>query len=187
MGQALWAKCKCSSSVSSHSWWGLICCSKAVRKCSHCTLSLPKRQYMEEVQAHDSFIFFRECSFSTLFVWRPELFILHKERNAKGYKDNQNGESSAWDTQTHPHTFTCQTLPPTHTHAAQFEYGCIQWSWMPEKVSSLTCWEIALLFYIWSAELSELTVERDLRDGRKRARGRKREQGGVRFSLEERD
>lgn len=58
---------------------------------------------------------------------------------------------------------------------------------MPEKVSSFTCSEIALVFYIWSVGLPELTGERDLREDRERERDRERRGGGVRFSQEERD
>lgn len=113
-----------------HSWWGLICVCVCVRALQY---DWGLRTTTEEIQPLYSvppwktihgesrgswlFHFFHECSLSTHCLWRPELFILHKERNAKGYKDNPNGESSAWDTQTHPHTFTCQASPPTHTHA----------------------------------------------------------------------
>lgn len=86
---------------------------------------LLERQYTERWRDRGcmtlSFFFPWMFSPSTLCLCRPELFILHKEkRNAKGYKDNQNGESLAWDTQTtptHTHTHPLPHLgasPPTH-------------------------------------------------------------------------
>lgn len=90
------------------------------RKCSDCT---PWKTIHGESRGAWLFNFFpHECSLSTLCLCRPELFILHEggEKNAKGYKDNQNGESLAWDTQTRPHTFTSKASPPTHAHAGMF-------------------------------------------------------------------
>lgn len=138
-----------------HNWGRLICvvrarvCVMQHRRALHTTKEEMQRlcslkdntQRDGEIECAWLYNFFFPWMFSpsTLCLCRPELFILHKEkRNAKGYKDNQNGESFAWDTQTTPtHTSTSTSRGITsypRTRAGMFTY----WGYMQTPMCAPT-------------------------------------------------